>query len=615
MYKRVLRFIVWGVLPLSLLLFGLYLTIQSLLNIPGFNILEYPYDKSNFMIWNEGELYKGDHVVAEFTSQANHLGIIGIRFHTFFRINEDFITFRIKEKGTDNWFAQVTHKSDQFQPDQYFPFGFPEIANSEGKQYVLEVSSENGKPGDAVAISTTNPPFATKHQYTKHLLQTDENQLQEFVIRKFKLLLEDKDIYFNALPNFLPLVLYFGLLVLIRNLPEIKIAYRRPTPKLTWLKSLVPVWDLDKFFLLDKNSRFPEFDGIRAWAIIMIIMVHVSPRLPEVGMINGAMHPFTVTVYKVLINLPVIGINGGGIGVDLFFVLSGFLIYMSITHNKQTFLSFIKRRMFRLLPAHLATMAPFAIGISLFGLVLNSFFLVDFFTQYQNANIVTWSLSYELLFYLILAIWLIVLKDKKYISSWKFFYLVIIVLYSSQWVVSPLLLDLHIKYLEMNRFLAFFFGVALAKIYFSHKQTWQSLEKFFSYGAILGIVIIVIFRYSWLPLVFEKRWGEIGMNGAYLVVDFGIFLLLASMLISSDHFLKRFFRWKPLRVIGSVSYSMYLNHLVLGIPLAAGVISFIDNIYLRLIVFVFACYISTFIVSIFLFHFLEKPYFLNRKKR
>lgn len=75
-----------------------------------------------------------------------------------------------------------------------------------------------------------------------------------------------------------------------------------------------------------------EIDGLRAFAVLSVVIYHAFP-----------MH-----------------LTGGFIGVDIFFVISGYLItahiFMSLDKNKFSFLDFFKRRILRIFPALILVM-------------------------------------------------------------------------------------------------------------------------------------------------------------------------------------------------------------------------------------------------------------------
>lgn len=78
--------------------------------------------------------------------------------------------------------------------------------------------------------------------------------------------------------------------------------------------------------MLKKNTYRPDIDGLRALAVLAVVLFHLSPTL-----------------------LP-----NGFLGVDIFFVISGFLIttilYREMEQNNFSFANFYNRRIRRILP-------------------------------------------------------------------------------------------------------------------------------------------------------------------------------------------------------------------------------------------------------------------------
>lgn len=198
----------WGVIPVVLIGVWVFLSFSYIINLSGITILEYRHAKSDFSSWRDGELLKGQKVSAEFTSQADNLGIVAVRFNTYFRINEDKLVFRLREKGKPKWVYENTYLVNQFQPGQLFTFGFPVIENSEGKSYQFELESIQGKPKDAISLSQQEPVFVTKHEYPKRTLFNDKEKLREFLFKKTLVLISDEEFLKNSFIYLLPLVFY-----------------------------------------------------------------------------------------------------------------------------------------------------------------------------------------------------------------------------------------------------------------------------------------------------------------------------------------------------------------------------------------------------------------------
>src|SRR5262249_31126812 len=114
----------------------------------------------------------------------------------------------------------------------------------------------------------------------------------------------------------------------------------------------------------------------------------------------------------------------GDTGVDLFFVLSGYLIYGSLIARRQAFLPFISRRIERIYPAFVVVFALYVALAFAFPmenkipgnvvdgalyLVANVLLLPGLF-PIRPLNTVAWSLSYEMFFYLVIPLTITVFR-------------------------------------------------------------------------------------------------------------------------------------------------------------------------------------------------------------
>ena len=89
------------------------------------------------------------------------------------------------------------------------------------------------------------------------------------------------------------------------------------------------------------NSRIPELDGVRGVAILLVVLYHY------LYMGNFGTGPFAVFIAKIT--------SLGWTGVDLFFVLSGFLIGGILLDHRASgnyFKTFYVRRVCRILPVY-----------------------------------------------------------------------------------------------------------------------------------------------------------------------------------------------------------------------------------------------------------------------
>ena len=166
------------------------------------------------------------------------------------------------------------------------------------------------------------------------------------------------------------------------------------------------------------RQRIPELDGLRGVAISLILFCHlVGNDFSRTGVLPSSV----VTVFK-----------ESWIGVDLFFVLSGFLIggiLIDARHSPQFFKSFYVRRFFRIVPLYLLL---FALSLLVLVGLLPGFPQVAqsevpwfaFLTFTQNFWMaqghpamvpfmgVTWSLAVEEQFYLAIPVLILTVREK-----------------------------------------------------------------------------------------------------------------------------------------------------------------------------------------------------------
>jgi hypothetical protein len=174
---------------LFLVLTGIYiysfgnLTIaQSDLGKEAFFITTNSYKGIRVQNADYNELLRGEKLKGIFIADNNFLGQVSIRFYNFQRINPDSIIFRIKEKGQNKWYYENTYKTDQFQPNMLFPFGFSIIANSKGKIYNFEIESLNGLSEHAIGLSTVKPLGIVLYQYPRLTLFSNPKTLLTFIV-------------------------------------------------------------------------------------------------------------------------------------------------------------------------------------------------------------------------------------------------------------------------------------------------------------------------------------------------------------------------------------------------------------------------------------------------
>lgn len=103
-------------------------------------------------------------IIVSFTSAFDNLGIISV-YGKLINNTEGNIDFRIKQEGDDNWYYEKTISSFDFINTQPFPFGFPPIRQSSGKNLIYELSfSDNLVKSDR---PITNLSYEVKSLFNK----------------------------------------------------------------------------------------------------------------------------------------------------------------------------------------------------------------------------------------------------------------------------------------------------------------------------------------------------------------------------------------------------------------------------------------------------------------
>lgn len=311
-----------------------------------------------------------------------------------------------------------------------------------------------------------------------------------------------------------------------------------------------------------------EIDGLRAIAVLSVVAVHLS----------GSLCP------------------GGFLGVDIFFVISGYVISQSVIASPKGFEGsnvasisrFLARRIRRLFPALVFSMTIAIVAISvvsitpknsiitacsaLFGLGNIALFLqsADYFADSTQTNIAmhTWSLGVEEQFYALFPL-AYLLTRTEFAKQSKRRLGGIIVLLSFVSLFSFLALAESapslVFYVSPFRFWQIGFGIAV--YCFGHEQT-RAHDALMSNAGLCGVVACLIFaqpdQYFWHVAV---------------TISTGVFLLAIPACSLSINLL----RVRSLTYIGKISYSLYLWHWVIicvlawtiGVDFSTGGIAFI----------------------------------------
>ena len=355
----------------------------------------------------------------------------------------------------------------------------------------------------------------------------------------------------------------------------------------------------------NKSRYLPSIDSLRALAVLAVIIYHVDVNY-----------------------LP-----GGFLGVDLFFVLSGYLISsLIIKEYRKTgsinLYNFYLRRARRLLPA---VYFMITVGIilmvmfnevllkkshldAIFGYIYSSnwwyiFHKLDYFDSFgsQSPFKHLWSLAIEEQFYMIFPLLFLLINSKKkgkdgtYKLSKSFLYIVLGLIFVSL-ITHILLFDINnisrIYFGTDTRAFSLLVGVVGAILYPMDKlNTKITPQENIVYSVISLISIATLITI----MIYTSEYNTWLYRGGFLLVAIlGIIIIISS---GKQHtVMAKLLSFKPVVFIGKISYSLYLWHfpiLVLTTP-----VSEIGN---PNIFYVILRVILTFIVAIISYVFVETP--------
>lgn len=320
----------------------------------------------------------------------------------------------------------------------------------------------------------------------------------------------------------------------------------------------------------DNSRRIPQLDGLRGVAIAMVLVYHlaggaagIAPSFPE------------------FLAFP---INFGWSGVDLFFVLSGFLIGGILLDARQSpnyFRVFYRRRVCRIFPMYFATFAAFLLALHFVRAPETPYllhpvipwqatvtFTQNFWMAFRNdpgsfALAPTWSLAVEEQFYLTLPALIYFVKPERLVWVLTGGIILAPLIRLAIFLANPKLVY-AMAFLLPCRMDSLLFGVLIA--YFLRQPgAWDFLR---AHRPQLWTAVEVL-TVLCAPLVaLQTRYASLVPLVGYdlLALLFSGILLLALL----EESIAGLLRAKWLMALGTISYCVYLIHeLVFGMTYLA----------------------------------------------
>ena len=361
-------------------------------------------------------------------------------------------------------------------------------------------------------------------------------------------------------------------------------------------------WLANQFELSRQGSSTQNvrpMEGLRGFAVFLVFLVHyVSLSTPWI-----TLHSPLAGALDSLHTL-------GNSGVDLFFVLSGYLIYGSIISRPQPFLPFIRRRIARIYPAFCAVFALYLVLSYVFPqesripkaaadawlYVFQNFLLLPGVLPIEPMITVAWSLSYEMFYYLAIPLAVTVFTLRERSTAWRVNFFLLI---------GAALAAYCAAFTGHVRMLMFIAGILL---YEALRQGSLSVPRSSLVAALLGAGLLGM----------TAPFAGAGYFTVKIIILAWIFFVLCYTCFSKPMSgLGRAFSWTPMRWLGNMSYSYYLVHglgLKAGFMLLASRLPQVDNellFFFGAMPFLFAL---TLLPSAALFLLIERPFSLHQPK-
>ncbi len=331
------------------------------------------------------------------------------------------------------------------------------------------------------------------------------------------------------------------------------------------------------------HARFPLVDGVRAIAALTIFFFHVAFHL-------GLLTQDTLSRYLGNLN----------VGVPIFFVVSGFLLYRPFVAARLDRLirpataPYAARRVMRIVPAYWVALPIVTVMLGIESEVFTPSGIVTYFgfLQIYDLNTVVggigqaWTLCIEVTFYAALVFWAIgarrlPARSRGELVRWELIVLAGLFAFSFLWqlLVAPAFTPGDRGYLAAQISLPAFadqfaLGMALAVISAAASagmklpQPFAALERRPWAWVAIGLGLYALLGLRIGPVGLGESWSDAGIFRHVIKGLIGVCVLAPAVFgASMGGWTRKALGWRPLLLLGLVSYSFYLYHLAFIITL------------------------------------------------
>ena len=305
---------------------------------------------------------------------------------------------------------------------------------------------------------------------------------------------------------------------------------------------------------LPQSNRIASMEGVRGLAILLVFFVHYHSAFSHYLDLDSL--SFSISYFSWSI---------GPSGVDLFFALSGYLVYGIVIQRGGNYLRFMLRRAERIYPTFLFVLALY-IALSLISprqgklptdavvaikYILENAALLPGVFNIDPIITVAWSLSFEWFFYASVPVLVSILRMKRWRLTTR---VIFITIFSGAFIIYGVG-----RRVPLIHFSMFASGMLLYEL--SNSSWFKS--KLCRVGEVIAILMFIVT----FPLIYFIQTQQRGpdpntvlWDGSVIGVLYLSFFWFLVYAINYDGILKRALSWTPLRWMGNISYSYYLLH-------------------------------------------------------
>ncbi|GAA4076116.1 hypothetical protein GCM10022389_22410 [Flavobacterium cheonanense] len=346
-------------------------------------------------------------------------------------------------------------------------------------------------------------------------------------------------------------------------------------------------------------KKYPSLNGLRAISIILVLNLHL-------GLKNNVFDSFSEIKW---LEPLLFFIQDGVLGVNVFFVISGFLITSLLLKEESnsgtiSLSKFYIRRVLRIFPAYYFLLLVYFI-LQFFNIIYispSSWLTSLTYTKYLNGRLDwytahSWSLSLEELFYFFWPfVFLSGVKTRKIIAFSVVFLIPVLRVFINKYTI-PIEEQLHI--------LAKIDSIALGCIFAIYKdEITKRLSKYWTLVFYSSVFVILSLRY--LPILAKKIhlkfiFVPLGLSDGSLA-NLAIALIMMYSVFGPKGIWFKFLNLKIMNYIGILSYSIYLWQQIFISSMGYWVNRFPQNII---------CIVA---MAVFSYYVIEKPFLKLKTK-